>query len=455
MKNTIILLILIAFMSNVNAQEVTREYYENGQLRSVGKYTRGEEIGEQIGEWKWYYENGQLKKIAKYGDVGEPYNEEIGEAKSYYENGQLSRYDNHLSNGKSLIKKYYNNGQLSIIGKYFDYNEISGKVGEWKYYYQNGQLAESVKHSSDGKVNGERKQFYRNGILKEYSNWSKGYEVGKTKFYYPNGQLSKSGKMYNNSPRSILRSNKSYQIGEWSSIQGSSTGNEIGEWKYYYENGQLREIGNWNKCDNYNVTCQTGEWKYYYENGKLECEGNWETENWIWYDKNGKKTSTNNIVPLTSQIADSVCILMTVLNRENVPPQTAIKKILIVKKLIPKNATKKEIGDFINNNFKKLNCKTTIVNSSVKAQHMYQRAFDDYVSDFFYDVVLEEEYGININNQFFDKRTQTNITLLDHINYIINDPYELSKYDEDTLNDIRDGIIEMGGKTTKELEGNK
>jgi antitoxin component YwqK of YwqJK toxin-antitoxin module len=357
-------------------------------------------------------------------------------------------------NAQKIEKHYYNNGQLSIIGKHIDDTPYpySAKVGEWKYYYQNGQLAESVNHSSDGKVHGERKQFYRNGVLKEYSNWSEGYEIGKTNFHFINGQLSKSGKMYNNSPRSILRSDRSYQIGEWSSITGSSTGNEIGEWKYYYENGQLREIGSWSRCDKYNVTCPTGEWKYYYENGKLECEGNWEKENWTWYDKNGKKTSTNNIAPLTSQIANSICIRMVALDDEQVLPQVAIKKNLISHKVVSKNASKKEIGSFINKNFKNLNCKTTVADSSVKAQHMYQRAFDGDVLNFFYDVVLEEEYGINLNNKFFDKISQTDITLLDYINYILKTPKEIINYEEATLNDIRDGIIEMGGKTKKELK---
>jgi hypothetical protein len=161
------------------------------------------------------------------------------------------------------------------------------------------------------------------------------------------------------------------------------------------------------------------------------------------------------LVKLTPDIADSICIRMVVLDNRNIQPQVAIKKNLISHKVISKNATKKDIGDFINNNFKNLIGRRTIVDSSVKEQHLYQRAFDGSVLNFFYDVVLEEEYGININNQFFDKRTQTNITLLDHINYVLKTPHELRKYDEATLNDIRDGIIEMGGKTTKELEGNK
>jgi len=156
------------------------------------------------------------------------------------------------------------------------------------------------------------------------------------------------------------------------------------------------------------------------------------------------------LVQLTPEIADSICIQMVGLVDENIQPQVAIKKNLISHKVISKNATKKGIGDFINKNFKNLIDRRNIVSSSVKEQHLYQRAFDGSVLNFFYDVVLDEEYEIDINLTFSDKGKQR--TLLDQINYLLNTPHELILYDKDTLNDIRDEIIEVGGKTVKELK---
>jgi antitoxin component YwqK of YwqJK toxin-antitoxin module len=436
MKNTIILLILIAFMSNVNAQEITREYYENGQLKSVGKYTRGDKIG----EWKWYYENGQLKTIAKYGDVGGPYNERIGEAKNYYENGQLSRYYNHLSNGKTLDKGYYRNGQLKSIG----YSSSFRKVGEWKYYYYNGQLRQVINHLLEGSLTRERKLFYENGVLKEHSNWSKGYEVGKTKFYYPNGQLSKIGQVYRKSP--------AHRLDDSSDIPSKL---KIGEWKYYYENGQLSEVGNYSedKKETYHFrTIRSGKWKAYYENGKMKSVGDWQTGKWLWYEENGKSNSTSNLVPLSPESSDYICIFMQGTFNHN--PAATLKKTLIRKKLISSDATKEEIGSFINYNFDNLKCLRSNIDSSKKEQHLYQRANDAGFLNFFYDVILEDEYYINLNNKFYDNISQTNITLLDFFNYILDSPHELRRTDETTISDLRDGIIEMGGKTTKELEGN-
>ncbi|MFT4684883.1 MAG: antitoxin component YwqK of YwqJK toxin-antitoxin module [Flavobacteriales bacterium] len=52
----IILFIAVALLSTIaNAQE-HKEYYENGQLKEIGKYENGKETG----EWKEYTENGKL-----------------------------------------------------------------------------------------------------------------------------------------------------------------------------------------------------------------------------------------------------------------------------------------------------------------------------------------------------------------------------------------------------------
>jgi hypothetical protein len=152
-----------------------------------------------------------------------------------------------------------------------------------------------------------------------------------------------------------------------------------------------------------------------------------------------------NLVELTPEIADNICIRMVTLSNEQIPPQKAIKKLLVYNKVISKNATKKEIGTFINKNLKRLNCKASKIDSTIKAQHLYQRFFDGNVTSFFYDVVLEEEYEIDFNAKFTHNGKELN--LLDHINYILNTPHEIRKYDESTLSDIRDGIIEMNAVT--------
>ncbi|MFN5317501.1 MAG: toxin-antitoxin system YwqK family antitoxin, partial [Bacteroidia bacterium] len=66
-------------------------YYENGQLKSIGKYVNGNAEG----EFKWYHENGQLEEIKKYVN-----GKEEGEFKWYHKNGQLEGIEKYV-NGKA------------------------------------------------------------------------------------------------------------------------------------------------------------------------------------------------------------------------------------------------------------------------------------------------------------------------------------------------------------------
>ena len=59
-------LLLICFLSScfiLNAQEKTKNYHDNGNLKSEGQYDAD---GNGIGEWKFYYESGKLQKTGNY-----------------------------------------------------------------------------------------------------------------------------------------------------------------------------------------------------------------------------------------------------------------------------------------------------------------------------------------------------------------------------------------------------
>ena len=112
-------------------QEITKEqkeYYDNGKLKSIGKFTNGKANG----EWKNYYENGQLKQIGNLigGKV-------TGECKNYHENGQLSQIGNFIDGISTGEWKFYNkNGEL-IAKKLYDVNgkeiENTNETKETKY----------------------------------------------------------------------------------------------------------------------------------------------------------------------------------------------------------------------------------------------------------------------------------------------------------------------------------
>jgi antitoxin component YwqK of YwqJK toxin-antitoxin module len=67
--------------------------------------------------------------------------------KEYYENNQLEEVIEYNKNGEfSSIREYYKNGQLKHEINYDENGEISG---EWKIYYDNGQLMVIAKYHND------------------------------------------------------------------------------------------------------------------------------------------------------------------------------------------------------------------------------------------------------------------------------------------------------------------
>ena len=78
-------------------------YYQNRQLKALGKYKQGKKEG----KWKYYHDYGFLQNAGKYKN-----GEKTGKWKSYHENGQLrtiSEYRNNTLNGKY---RYYNEDGL-------------------------------------------------------------------------------------------------------------------------------------------------------------------------------------------------------------------------------------------------------------------------------------------------------------------------------------------------------
>jgi antitoxin component YwqK of YwqJK toxin-antitoxin module len=253
MKKAVLFLITILFINLSYAQKEHKEYYDNGDLKKIGKY---DSDGNGTGEWKFYHKNGQLRKIGKY-KIGK----QTGEWKIYHENGQLEAIGK-IENGKSIgeWKYYHGNGKLQEIGKY----KNGKQTGEWKYYHDNGKLR-GIGKWENGKKIGEWKYYHDNGKLRGMGKWENGKKMGKWKSYHDNGQLQEIVKMEN--------------------------GNPTGEWKSYHDNGQLEEIGK------YENGKKTSKWRYYHKNGQLEK---------IRKHENGKKVDGWNIKELAAELKPKI-----------------------------------------------------------------------------------------------------------------------------------------------------
>jgi antitoxin component YwqK of YwqJK toxin-antitoxin module len=136
---------------------VFTSFYENGQTKEAIVYKNGDPTGERT-EWfangntqytvvhtgalaahTWYYENGQPKKL-EHRPPGT--NERIGEYKEWFDNGQLAKAGTYLSNyeRKGAWVEFYSNGNRKL--------EAEGKNGE--FLMQNCWSEDGVQTLKDG-----------------------------------------------------------------------------------------------------------------------------------------------------------------------------------------------------------------------------------------------------------------------------------------------------------------
>ncbi len=69
-------------------------------------------------------------------------------------------------------------------------------TGEWKEFYENGQL-ECQGEFKNGKEEGEHKYWYANSQLRNQGEWKNGKKEGKHKQWYENGLLAYQGEFKN------------------------------------------------------------------------------------------------------------------------------------------------------------------------------------------------------------------------------------------------------------------
>ena len=177
MQRTILLLFLLIFINQLNAQngEYTRKY-KNGNIEESGFLKKGK----LHGIFKEYYMNGQLESIGEYKK-----GEETGIHKNYHENGQLYEvitfvngeyygpYEEYLSNGKPSRK---GEARPKEGGGWYLFEEY----GSWLHYkyHHNGNL-EKVITEVDGTKHGEYTSYYISGELNRSGYYKNGNKEGE------------------------------------------------------------------------------------------------------------------------------------------------------------------------------------------------------------------------------------------------------------------------------------
>ncbi len=164
------------------------EHYDNGQLRSKGKYLKGKKNG----FWSYFHKNGQLEQQGEYNEKG---NTE-GSWTWYYDNGNVWReasYFDGMLDGHTI--EYDIEGNVIAEGDYIeDLEEGNWKVvyndhieegkyrggqmfGAWKFYNPEGKLTFEGSFI-DGNPNGRHTWYWINGKKKEQGAYSMGRKKG-------------------------------------------------------------------------------------------------------------------------------------------------------------------------------------------------------------------------------------------------------------------------------------
>ena len=189
MKNLTVLTSIFLFVGILMSCEAPFEEIitkdDDGNI--VSKYTIRKEDGQKDGPYELYYD----EKLFEKGIFS---NGEQDQTRTiFYSTGEKQVEEVYESGKMTTKKEYYENGKLKLEGQY---DEAVTMSGEWNYYYNNGQLKESINFKNSIE-DGAFKEYYKNGNIKaegiyvplEFGVETDGVEQGELKEYNEEGKL--------------------------------------------------------------------------------------------------------------------------------------------------------------------------------------------------------------------------------------------------------------------------
>ena len=198
------------------------------------EFNKYDENGERHGAWRKFYEgNKQLRYEGTFS-----HGKEQGIFKFYDRTSgkQPAATKSYITGSTVLDVVYYQKN-----GKKISEGQLDGRkrIGEWRYYHQNGETIMTTENYVNGVQEGEKTVYFENGKPAQHTIFVNGKEEGQDLHYAENG---------------ILLSSYTYVSGI---LQGPV--------KIYDITGNLTREGNYKEGKKH------GTWKYY-KGGKLDKE---------------------------------------------------------------------------------------------------------------------------------------------------------------------------------------
>lgn len=222
----------------------SKEWYLNGKLKSIKKYSHDKLIDKSIE----YYENGAIKESVKYEMINIYH---CAHVKEYYKNGKLQKkYSSLIIDGKKIydgqVTEYYKNGkkkQESIYNTYPPKFNVAFKDRTWKYYDTKGNLEKEERYET-----GDLKsinEYKNNKLIKEIKIIENKYKYVKEYKYIDSYSYYIEKKYYLDQDNNFIGRYEEYGVKNYRGylkLEGEYK-NKLreGEWKKYDAEGKLIE----------------------------------------------------------------------------------------------------------------------------------------------------------------------------------------------------------------------
>lgn len=188
--------------------------------------------GKQHGKWIKYFEKSEIVRYEGQFDHGVP----IGEFKYYYNTGNLKTIANYENRG-TVCKtvSFFGNGNKHAEGTYINRE----KEGQWIFYdgYNNVIATENY---SKGKRHGQSITFLPTGEKIEEINYENGMLSGEWKRFYMNGNIHIEGKILNDKWNGDFTF---YNMNNKKNVKGKYINSlREGDWTFYDDDGKLIKV---------------------------------------------------------------------------------------------------------------------------------------------------------------------------------------------------------------------
>ncbi len=251
-------------IENEKKDKIKYFFNDNERLYSFGEMNNSK-TPEKTGNWNYI---NQLGGIETFGVFEK--NLKQGNWKSYYNNGQLNedlQYKNDELDGFST--KNHENGEIKIkINLKKDKRD-----GEYAEYNFSGVISENASYKN-GLIEGVYNEYFSQGQIYSQTEYKAGKKDGNFKRYFANGNIDMEVPYING-----LANGKyiEYFLNGNIYAEGNYKDNfKTGYWKNYFFNKQLKNEGAYDEKGR-----KVGLWKSYYSNGVIEQQDN--------YSLNGKQ----------------------------------------------------------------------------------------------------------------------------------------------------------------------